>query len=138
MGDMLFLKISPHHRNASNLESMLISEKREVQGRDRRKQKEKGGFKLDQESGFVSEESDQEVKKVWVIQTGFFKFVKMLGVQLREWNFEGHQKQVAPGVYDMRIMDYRHICTACELIFVKRNNCLCNLKKNLEVYSPKC
>lgn len=63
MGDMLFLKISPHHRNASNLESMLISEKREVQGRDRRKQ-EKGWFKLDQESGFVSEDSDREVKKV--------------------------------------------------------------------------
>lgn len=63
MGDVLFLKISPHHRYASNLESMLISEKREVQERDRKKQKEKGLFKLDQESGFVSEESDQEVKK---------------------------------------------------------------------------
>ena len=129
MEDVLFLKISPHHRNASNLESMLISEKREVQGRDRRKQKEKGWFKLDQEAGFVSEESDQEMKKVWVIQTGFFKFVKMLRLQLKEWNFEGHQKQVAPGVYDMRTMDYRHICIEWELIFVKRNNCLCNLKK---------
>ena len=64
MGDVLFLKISPHHRNASNLESILISEKREVQGRDRRKQKEKGWFKLDQEAGFVSEESDREMKKV--------------------------------------------------------------------------